>query len=207
VQLGAVSVDPWHARVGSLDAVDYTVLDLDPGPSASFARVVDVARWVKEELDALGLHAALKTSGSRGLHIAVPLPARTAPDTALLLAELVATRVASAHPKAATVERAVRARPAAAVYVDYLQNVPGKTVAGAYAVRARPGATVSTPLAWNELRDDLEPGSFTLRTLPARLDAVGDLWRAAMRRPNSVRALRDIARAMAHSAPGRRRAS
>jgi bifunctional non-homologous end joining protein LigD len=206
VQLGAVSVDPWHARVGSLDAADYTVLDLDPGPEATFVRVVEVARWVKAELDALGLHAALKTSGSRGLHIAVPLPPGTAPDTALLLAELVATRVAAAHPREATVERALRARPAGAVYVDYLQNVPGKTVAGAYAVRPRPGATVSTPLAWDDLRDDLDPRAFTLRTVPARLESVGELWTSVLRRPNSVRALRAIVRAVDDPARTARRA-
>ncbi|GLC25151.1 DNA ligase D [Roseisolibacter agri] len=193
VQLGAISVDPWHSRVGALDTADYTILDLDPGPKAPFARVVDVARWIKGELDALGLHAALKTSGSTGLHIALPLPAGTKADSALLLAELIATRVATAHPKEATIERSLRARSAGAVYVDYLQNIPGKTVAGAYAVRARPRATVSTPLAWEELDDALDPAAFTLRTVPARLEQVGDLWRAAMRKPNPMRALRALA--------------
>ena len=96
-----------------------------------------------------------------------------------------ATRVATSSASSSAVS--------GAVYVDYLQNVPGKTVAAAYAVRARPGATVSTPLAWDELRDDLDPAAFTIRTVPARLAAVGDLWRAAMRRPNSVRALRAAA--------------
>ncbi len=192
VQLGAVSVDPWHARVGALDTADYTVLDLDPGPKAPFARVVAVARWIRAELDALGLHAAIKTSGSRGLHIALPLPPGTAADTALRVAEALATRVAAAHPKEATVERSVRARAPGAVYVDYLQNIPGKTVAGAYAVRARAGAKVSTPLAWEELDDALDPAAFTLRTVPARLERVGDLWRAAMRKPNPVRAIRAL---------------
>ena len=193
VQLGAVSLDPFHSRVDSLQAPDYTVLDLDPGPRAPFARVVEVATWVKAELDALGLRAALKTSGASGLHIVVPLPARTGADPALLLAQLVATRVADAHPREATVERSVRARKPDAVYVDYLQNIVGKTVAGAYAVRARPGATVSTPLRWDELTARLDPTAFTIRTVPARVERVGDLWRAAMRERNTAGALREAA--------------
>jgi bifunctional non-homologous end joining protein LigD len=186
VQLGAISTDPWHSRVSALDAADYTILDLDPGPRAPFRRVVDVARWVKEELDRLSLSAALKTSGASGLHIVVPLPPGTPNEAARLLAQIVATRVADAHPREATVERSVRSRPPTTVYVDYLQNIRGKTVAGAYAVRARPGATVSTPLAWDELADDLDPRDFTIATVPERLAKVGDLWGAAMKKKNSL---------------------
>jgi bifunctional non-homologous end joining protein LigD len=193
VQLGCISVDPWHSRVGSLDAADYTVLDLDPGPRAPFRRVVEVARWVKEELDALSLHGALKTSGSRGLHIVLPLPARTSYDVALLLAQLVATRVATAHPRVATVERSLSARPPTTVYVDYLQNAKGKSLAAAYCVRAKPGATVSTPLDWGELTPDLDPHAFTIETVPARLAKLGDIWDSALRRKNTYRAIRAAA--------------
>jgi bifunctional non-homologous end joining protein LigD len=193
VQIGCISVDPWHSRVGSLDAMDYTILDLDPGPRAVFAQVVEVARWVKEELDAHGLRAALKTSGSRGLHIAIPLPLRTPYDAGLLLAQLIATRVAEAHPRAATVERSVKARPAAAVYVDYLQNVKGKSVAAAYCVRARPGATVSTPLQWKELDAGLDHRTFTLETVPARLAKLGDIWSSGLKRRNSAASVRSVA--------------
>ena len=194
VQLGAISVDPFHARVGSLDTPDYTILDLDPGPKAPFARVVEVAHRVKAELDASGLRGALKTSGATGLHFYLPLPAGTSNETALLVAQIIATRVAAAMPKAATIERSVKARPASAVYVDYLQNILGKTVAGAYAVRARPGATVSMPLAWEELDDALDPRDFTIESAPARVAKVGDLWKAAMKKRNTVKALRDMAR-------------
>jgi len=147
---------------------------------------------VKEELDALGLNAALKTSGSRGLHVAIPLPPDATWETALMLAQVVATRVANRHPTEATVERSIAARPAASVYVDYLQNVRGKSVAGAYAVRAKPGATVSTPLDWSELTDDLDPRDFTVRTAPARFAEVGDLWKAGLRRRNTAAALRKL---------------
>ena len=193
VQIGCVSVDPWHSRIGSLDEMDYTILDLDPGPRATFDRVVDVARWVKAELDAHGLNAALKTSGSRGLHIAIPLPARTRYEAGLLLAQLIASRVAEEHPKEATVERSVKARPPTAIYVDYLQNVKGKSVAGAYCVRARDGATVSTPLQWTELNASLDPQELTIETVPARIVKLGDIWSSAIKIRNSAAAIRRAA--------------
>jgi bifunctional non-homologous end joining protein LigD len=192
VQLGTISIDPWHARVKSLGFADYSVIDLDPGPRAKFERVVEVATFVKEELDRLGLVAALKTSGASGLHIFLPLPPRTSNEAALLIAQLVATRVANAHPKEATVERTVRDRPKATVYVDYLQNVLGKSVAAAYAVRARPGATVSTPLEWRALTPKLDPNDFTIRTVGERFAKVGDLWAKSIAERNTAAALKAL---------------
>jgi bifunctional non-homologous end joining protein LigD len=189
VQLGAVSVDPWHSRVQSLDFADYTIIDLDPGPRAPFKRVVEVARWAKEVMDDLGLNGAIKTSGSSGLHIYIPLPPETPNEAATLVAQIVATRVAEEHPKVATIERWVKSRGAATVYVDYLQNIIGKTVAGAYSARANPDAMVSTPLEWSELTDDLDPREFTIETAPQRFAEVGDLWNPAMKKKNSLRAL------------------
>jgi len=189
IQLGAISVDPWHARVGSLEYADYTIIDLDPGPRANFARVVQIARWAKEVIDGFGLHAAVKTSGSTGLHIYLPLPTKTPNEAATLVAQMIATKLADAHPKEATIERSVKARGAATVYVDYLQNIQGKTVAGPYCVRAKPGATVSTPLKWTELRDDLDPHDFHLGNAVERFEKVGDIWNEAMRKKNSLRAL------------------
>ena len=192
IQLGAISVDPWHSRVQSLDTPDYTIIDLDPGDDASFARVVAVARYVHETLEELGLHGVAKTSGASGIHIYLPLPPRTPSDAATLLAQLVATRVATAHPREATVTRAVKARATNAVYVDYLQNIVGKTVAGPYCVRAVPGAHVSTPLDWAELTDDLTPAAFTIETVPPRLAERGDLWAAAMKKRNTAAVLRSL---------------
>jgi bifunctional non-homologous end joining protein LigD len=189
IQLGAISVDPWHSRVQSLQYADYSVIDLDPGPRANFARVIQVGRWVKEVIDALGLNAAIKTSGSTGLHIYLPLPPRTPNEAATLVAQLIATKVADAHPKEATIERFVKARGGATVYVDYLQNIQGKTVASAYSVRAKPGATVSTPVKWNELTDDLDPRAFHLGNAAERFEKNGDVWGEAMRKKNSLRAL------------------
>ncbi len=189
IQLGAISVDPWHSRVQSLKYADYTIIDLDPGPRANFARVVQVARWAREVIDGFGLHAAIKTSGSTGLHIYLPLPPKTLNEAATLVAQLIATKVADAHPKESTIERFVKARGAATVYVDYLQNIQGKTVAGPYCVRAKPGATVSTPLKWSELSEDLDPRDFHLANAAERFEKIGDIWNEAMREKNSLRAL------------------
>jgi bifunctional non-homologous end joining protein LigD len=189
VQLGAISVDPWHSRVQSLEYADYTIIDLDPGPRANFTRVVQVARWAKEVIDGFGLYAAIKTSGSTGLHIYLPLPPRTPNEAATLVAQMIATKVAEAHPKETTIERFVKARGAAMVYVDYLQNIQGKTVAGPYCVRAKPGATVSTPLKWTELTDALDPRDFHLGNAAERFERIGDIWNEAMRKKNSLRAL------------------
>nr|MBA3645985.1 DNA ligase D [Gemmatimonadaceae bacterium] len=136
IQLASVSVDPWHSRIGSLDFADYTIVDLDPGPRANFARVIEVAGWCKEVIESYKLTAAIKTSGSTGLHIYIPLPPKTPTEAATLVAQVVATRVAEQHPREATIERSVKARGGATVYVDYLQNIKGKTIASAYCVRA-----------------------------------------------------------------------
>jgi bifunctional non-homologous end joining protein LigD len=185
-QLGAISIDPWHSRVGSVQTADYAIIDLDPGPRAPFTRVVEVALIVKEALDEFGLHAVPKTSGASGIHIALPLPPGVPNDGARMLAELVATRVAARHPKIATIERWVKSRASGAVYVDFLQNIRGKTVAGVYSVRAQPTATVSTPLEWSEITEDLDPTAFTIATVPERVREHGDLWGKGMKTPNKL---------------------
>jgi bifunctional non-homologous end joining protein LigD len=189
IQLGAISIDPWHSRIQTCDYADYTIIDLDPGPRANFDRVKQVARWTKEAIDDFGLHAAIKTSGSTGLHVYLPLPPTTPNEAATLVAQMIATKVAQAHPKEATIERFVKARGGAMVYVDFLQNIKGKTVAGPYCVRARPGATVSTPLKWTELTEDLDPRDFNIANAPDRFEKVGDIWGEAMKKKNSLRAL------------------
>ena len=134
----------------------------DPGPRAPFSRVVEIARVVHDVLDAFGLHAAVKTSGASGLHVVVPLPPGTSYQSSLLLAQVVATETAAAIPKYATVVRKVSARGPGQVYVDYLQNVQGKSVASVLSLRAQPLASVSMPIAWEELDSDLDPGDFTI---------------------------------------------
>ncbi|HZL20837.1 MAG TPA: DNA ligase D [Polyangia bacterium] len=175
-QLAVISQDPWFSRAQSPCEMDFAAIDLDPMDEAPFSRVRDVARWVHDELEALGLPSFLKTSGSSGLHIYLPLPPGTPFEAGMLFCQIIASIVAGQHPEAATVERAVKKRDPKTIYVDYLQNVEGKTLACAYSARASDYAGASTPLAWDELDDRLDPRAFTIRTLPARLAEVGDLW-------------------------------
>jgi bifunctional non-homologous end joining protein LigD len=196
-QLGVISMDPWHSRIGSLDEPDYAYLDLDPGEGVPFSKVVDVALAVRAELTALDLHGAARTSGSSGMHIAIPLPGGLSYDVAVLLAEFLATRVAEANPRIATVVRSVKRRPAGTVYVDYMQNVRGKSLASVYSVRARAGATVAAPLEWEEVTPALDIKSFTMDSVAERLQTLGDVWAAGTRRGNKLESILAIAGATA----------
>ncbi len=192
VQLGCIGVDPWHARIRTLQYPDYTIIDLDPGEAVAFPRIVEIALWVKDALDAEGLRGVVKTSGSRGIHIYIPLPPRTSEATALAVAQHIATRVADAHPRETTIRRGLRDRGTDTVYLDYLQNARGKTVAAAYCVRAVEDARVSTPLEWAELTPKLDPHAFTLRTVPDRVARRGDLWAPAMAKRNPAAAIKEM---------------
>jgi len=189
VQLGTIAVHPWQSRLPAIDFADYSTIDLDPGDGVAFARIVELAQRIRDELDHLELHAALKTSGSRGLHIVLPLPPRTSYVRSATLAEEIAATVTAKNPRLATLQRSLKRRPAGTIYVDAKQNARGKSVACAYSVRERPGAPVSAPLRWNELNGKLRIGDFTIDTMPRRLEAVGDLWGEAMKQRNTNRAI------------------
>jgi bifunctional non-homologous end joining protein LigD len=175
-QIAAISQDPWFSRVQTPLDADYVAIDLDPGDDTPFARVLDVARWVRDELASLKVPAVPKTSGSSGIHIYIPLPPGTSYESGVLFCQIVATVIATRHPKIATVERTVRARGRGTVYVDYLQNILGKTLATAYSARASDFAGVSTPLDWEELDQKIDPRDYTIVTAPARFREVGDIW-------------------------------
>ena len=151
--------------------------------------MLDVARWIRDELDAMGATGAPKTSGADGLHIYVPLPRGSPFDAGLLFCQIVATIVARKHPKAATLERSIRAR-GTRVYIDCLQNAAGKTLASAYSARASELAGVSTPVTWTEVDEGVDRRDFTITSVPERLRKTGDLW-AALRTSKGV----DLARA------------
>lgn len=174
-QLAAISQDPWFSRVQSPAFADYVALDLDPMPGVPFTQVLEVARHVHEELESLGVPSFPKTSGASGLHIYIALPADTTYETGQLLCNIVATVVAMKHRRIATVERAV-AKRGRTVYVDYLQNIEGKTLATAYSARASAFAGVSMPLAWDEVYQSIEPTDFTIRNAMTRLKKIGDPW-------------------------------
>ena len=175
-QLAAISMDPWFSRVDSLQMVDHIALDLDPMPGTSFDTVLDVARWVHDELERVGAVGFPKTSGADGLHVYVPMPKNTPYEAGRIWAQIVATMVATKHPKVATVERTVSKR-GAKVYVDYLQNIEGKTLACAYSARASEYAGASAPLTWDEVHRGVDRRDFTIVTMPRRLKEVGDLWK------------------------------
>ena len=189
VQIGTIAVHTWQSRIQSVHDADSATIDLDPGADVPFADVVDLAKKIKVELDKLHLSGAIKTSGSSGLHIVLPLPARTSFETAARLADAIALRTAEAYPKRATVERSIRARPPGTIYVDAQQNAQGKSVVAAYSLRERPTATVSAPVDWSELRRSLRLEMFTMESMPVRLAKVGDLWGVAMKRRNSKRSI------------------
>jgi len=186
-QIGAFECNPWNVRAQSLANPDFTVIDLDPGSKSPFSRVIEVALWVKEALDHVGLHAGVKTSGATGIHIVIPLPPKSTNAIAERVPKLIAEAVAGAHPRSATVVRPLSERSTSKIYVDFGQNSRGKTIAAAYGVRARPDATVSAPLEWDELEPGLDPRDFTVQTMAARLAKVGDLWAAATGKPNPAR--------------------
>lgn len=175
-QLASISQDPWFSRVADPHHADYAAIDLDPGDGVTFAQVLDVARWVKDELDRHGIPAAAKTSGASGMHIHIRLPPKTTYDIGQLLCRMIATTVATTHPKAATVERMVKRRPAKTVYVDFLQNILGKTLACAWSARASDYAGVSMPVSWDEVAAGVDPRDFTIRTAPDRFATAGALW-------------------------------
>jgi bifunctional non-homologous end joining protein LigD len=174
-QLAAISQDPWFSRVPTSHMADHCAIDLDPMPGVPLEMVLDVARWVRDELARLKVRGFPKTSGSRGIHIYIPLQQNTPYQSGQIFCEIVATIVADKHPGSATVTRAVRAR-GRKVYVDYLQNIEGKSLASAYSARASDFAGASAPLTWAEIDQGVDPRDFTIRTLPGRVAKIGDLW-------------------------------
>ena len=189
VQLGAIEVHPWLSRVNDIDSPDRCLIDLDPGDGVSFSTVVALARDILRIVEECGLPAAVKTSGSTGMHVVLPLPPRTSYDTSVRLASLIAGMVVRLRPTVATVERSIHGRPAGSIYVDAMQNARGKSAASAYSVRARAGATVSAPVEPSELTGRLRMSAFTTRTMPARIARVGDIWGRAIATRPTARAL------------------
>lgn len=175
-QLASISMDPWFSTMDDLDSADQVAIDLDPQPGATFSHILDCAEWVEEELDRVKVQGFPKTSGSEGLHVFIPLPPGTPYEAGMLFCQIIATMIATKHPKVATVERMVKRRKDGTIYVDYLQNIQGKTLACAYSARASAFAGVSTPLTWKEVRQRPQPQDFTIDTIHPRVKKVGDLW-------------------------------
>lgn len=183
--LGCIEINPWNSRVGKLDNPDYLAIDLDPSEKNNFEQIIDAALVVKEILDEAGASAYCKTSGSRGLHIYVPLKAQYDYDKVRAFAELVAVRTQERLPKTTTVERALNKRKGR-IYLDYLQNKKGQTLASVYSVRPKPGATVSAPLQWKEVKAGLHPAQFNIFNIEKRLEKVGDLFAGILKEKTNL---------------------
>ncbi len=173
--LGCIELNPWHSRLPSLHKPDYVVIDLDP-LDVTFDKVVETALMVRRILEDINVPSYPKTSGSKGIHIYIPTGAKYDYDQGRQFAELIARLVHGELPAVTSVERSPSKRPGK-VYVDFLQNREAQTLAAAYSVRPKPGATVSTPLVWEEVNAKLHPSAFTIRTMCDRLQRVGDLFK------------------------------
>ncbi len=176
--LGCIEINPWFSRVENLDYPDYLVLDLDP-EDISFDKVVEAALAVKEVLDAAGAKSYCKTSGATGLHIYVPLEAQYEYSVAKDFAHLVAQFVHHKTSSFTSLQRSPSKRQKK-VYLDYLQNRTGQTLAAPYSVRPRPGATVATPLKWSEVKKGLDPKNFTIKNILKRLEKTNDIFKPVL---------------------------
>ena len=176
--LGCIEINPWNSLYTKPDCPDYMILDLDPG-NIGFKEVVKTALVIKEICDEIGTASYCKTSGSTGLHIYLPLRAKYNYDQVKLFGQIFAEKVNSRLPETTSTERIISKRKDK-IYIDYLQNRKGQTIAAPYSVRPRPHATVSTPLRWKEVKENLSPQDFTIFNIKKRLNKTGDLWKGVL---------------------------
>lgn len=176
--LGCIEMNPWFSRIQAEDNPDFCIIDLDPDQN-TFEQVIHAALEVKKVLDELGVPSFPKTSGSTGIHIYIPLEAKYTYDQSQMFAKIVVTLVHQRIPEFTSTERMIRNRKGQ-MYLDHLQNRPGATVAGPYSIRPKPGATVSTPLHWEEVKKGMKMNDFTIRNVPARLKKEGDIFKPVL---------------------------
>ena len=182
VNLGCIDLNPWYSRCDDTNRPDYLHFDLDPGPGAPFPRVLEVACILRETLEELEMPTYVKTSGSRGLHVYVPIARGPLQKEVWTVAKAIAFDLAGRRPRTITAEYRVARRPRGRVLVDYNQNAWGRTLASVYSVRPRAEASVSTPLEWAEVERGIRIEDFHLRNVPARVRDVGDLWKGLLGR-------------------------
>lgn len=176
VQLGTIEFHIWNSRIADLERPDQLVFDLDPAPDSEWRAVIDVARELRNVLSEFGLTAFLRTTGGKGLHLVVPLSPHADWKTAKAFAEAVCERCADRHPDELTLNMSKQARRGK-VFLDYLRNGRGATAIASYSVRAKPGATVATPVRWEDLTPSLRADRYTLQNLPRRLGSLKrDPW-------------------------------
>ncbi|UWY28063.1 DNA ligase D [Flavobacterium sp. TR2] len=183
--LGCIEMNPWNSTIKHIQNPDWLVIDLDPAKD-DFKQVVKTALMVKEVLDELETECLCKTSGASGLHIYIPLGAQYDYDSIKILGELIAKEVQSRLPDITTVDRSIKKRNSK-LYIDFLQNRRGQTLAAPYSVRPKPGATVSTPLEWSEVNEKLHPSQFTIKNALKRFEKKGDLWKPVLSKGANIK--------------------
>jgi bifunctional non-homologous end joining protein LigD len=176
INLGCIDLNPWYSLCDDPDRPLYIHFDLDPTPDTPFATLREAASIVGDVLRGLGMTPYVKTSGSKGIHVYVPIQRQLIQHEVWEIAKEIGHQTARAHPDVLTAEYRVAKRPRGRVLVDYNQNAWGRTLASIYSVRANEAATVSTPISWEELENGVEIGDFTVFNVPERTARVGDLW-------------------------------
>jgi bifunctional non-homologous end joining protein LigD len=187
VNLGCIDLNPWYATCDDVDRPDTLNFDLDPTPGAGFRQVLEAALAVREALDALKIPCYAKTTGSRGIHVYVPIARGPVQKQVWTFAKSLARALAEQHPTLLTAEYRVAKRPEKRVLVDYNQNAWGRTLASAYSVRPKPNAPVSAPVSWNEIQRGIAIEDFRIDNMGARIDQVGDLFRPLLLQKNRVK--------------------
>jgi bifunctional non-homologous end joining protein LigD len=182
VNLGCIDLNEWYARCDDVDRPDYLHFDLDPTKGTTFEQIREGALAVRTMLQDVGMSSHAKTTGSRGIHVYVPIVRGPTQREVWEIAKHFSADIARRNPRLFTALYAKAARPARRVLVDYNQNAWGRTLASVYSVRPRPRAPVSTPVTWDELARGVAIEDFRLDNLPARLKKVGDLWAAMLPR-------------------------
>ena len=176
VNLGCIDLNPWYSRCDDVDRPDYLHFDLDPVEGATFEHVRETALVVRDALEGLGMPAFAKTTGSKGIHVYVPIVRGPTQKEVWLFAKSLARILADRRPALITAEYRIARRPHGRVLVDYNQNAWGRTLASIYSVRPRPRAPVSTPVTWSEVERGVGIDDFRLDNVPQRIRRRGDLW-------------------------------
>ena len=186
VNLGCIDLNPWYARCDDTDRPDYLHFDLDPTPGAVFGQVIETALLVRRGLEGLGMTCYAKTTGSKGIHVYIPIRRGPVQKEVWGFAKSFALALAAQAPKLVTSEYRVAKRPKSHVLVDYNQNAWGRTLASIYSVRPQPRATVSTPVTWEELEKGVAIEDFRIDNVPERVAKLGDLWKPLLEKRGRV---------------------
>ena len=187
VNLGCIDLNPWYARCDDVDRPDFLHFDLDPVPKAGFDLVRESALLVRKGLEGLGMPSYAKTTGSKGIHVYVPIVRGPTQKEVWAFAKRFAFALAAQRPKLLTAEYRIAKRPANRVLVDYNQNAWGRTLASIYSVRPHPKAAVSTPVTWEEVEQGVTIDQFRIDNVLARLAEVGDLWKPVLAKRGRVK--------------------